>query len=371
MGIKKLSKNKYQARYFAGYNSRGQRVYPSKTFHTQKDANAWLTLKLREKHLGQYAEGSTLSLEQFLDQWLQTKKQSVRENTFYTYTRDIENYIRHDIGKVKLASLRPLHIEQWQISLDKRGISGKTIQHVRGFLAGALERAVKHKLISSNPVRDAENVKAKQTEMKCLTQSEAVNFLSQCEGHVGLILKLMLNTGLRPEEAVAVRWQDLTLEERGSVKVRVAVLRIPGGGWKFESPKTSNSLRKVGFPASLVASLKEHRKEQLEQRMKVRKHYKDHDLVFATAIGEPFARGRVRRQFKKTLERARLSEKIRLYDLRHSFVTLSLVAGVDLKTVSEEAGHATVAFTLDNYGHVLQVMRESAVDKREALFAAR
>ena len=54
-----------------------------------------------------------------------------------------------------------------------------------------------------------------------------------------------------------------------------------------------------------------------------------------------------------------------LYDLRHSFVTISLAAGIDLKTVSEEAGHASVAFTLDVYGPVLESMRDSAVSKRE------
>jgi integrase len=369
MGIKKLSKNKYQARYFAGYKSNGKRVYPSKTFRTLKDASAWLTIKMREKHLGQYAESSTLTLAQYLDQWLEAKKQSIRANTHHNYSVSVDNYLRNDLGRIRLSALRPHHIEQWQSNLLSK-LSSATVSSVRGMLGGALQRAVKHKLINQNPVRDAESVKLKKTEMHCLTPEQAHAFLSECKGQIGLLLKFMLNTGLRPEEIAGTRWKDLTLEDRGSVQVNEVVLRLHGGGWRFGPPKTNNAYRRVGFPSSLVAELKEHRRTQLENRLKLGKRYQDRDLVFAGPDGEPVSRGAVRRKFKPLLKRAGLPDAIRIYDLRHSFVTLSLVAGVDVKTVSEEAGHGSVSFTLDNYGHVLQVMRDSAVDKREALFSA-
>lgn len=369
MGIKKLGKNKYQARYFAGYNSKGKRVYPSKTFKTSSDATKWLTAKLREKHLGEYVEATTQTLEQYLDQWLIAKKNSLRENTLYSYTGYINQYVRHQIGHLKLTSVRGHHIEQWQASLVGR-ISAGTIAGVRSVLGSALSRAVRQRLIGRNPVKDAEPVKFKRIEKQCLTPEQANTFMAQCEGQIGLLLNLALNTGLRPEEALAVRWKDLELDEKPVVHVRQAIIRLKGGGWKAYTPKTRNSIRRIGLPTFLVHELKAHRKAQLETKLKVGRHYKDHDLVFASGIGTPLTGSMIWGEFKQTLKRAGLSETMRLYDLRHSFVTLSLAAGVDLKTVSEEAGHATAAFTLDHYGHVLEVMRDAAVEKRAALLAA-
>lgn len=369
MGIKKLSKNKYQARYFAGYNSSGKRVYPSKTFKTRKDANTWLTAKLREKHLGEYAEASTLTVAEYVDQWLTAKKQNIRENTLYTYTGYVEQYVRHEIGRMKLASVKPHHVEQWQTNLLAR-LSARTVASVRTMLSTVFQRAVRQQVLTRNPVRDAEAVRFKRIEKQCLGPVEAHAFMTACQGQIGLLLKLMLNTGLRPEEVMGIRWKDLDLEAKGIVRVRQVLLLLKGGGYKFYEPKTPNAIRSVGLPSFVIPELKEHRKTQLEQRMKVGRQYQDHDLVFATSIGTPFTKSPVRDEFKATLKRAGLSMTMRLYDLRHSFVTLSLAAGVDLKTVSEEAGHAKVAFTLDHYGHVLQVMRDAAVAKREAFLSA-
>jgi len=80
----------------------------------------------------------------------------------------------------------------------------------------------------------------------------------------------------------------------------------------------------------------------------------------------------LQKEFKVTAKRAGLPTSVRLYDLRHSFVTISRLAGVDPKTVvSREAGNASVAFTLDHYGHVLKEMHEAASDKREQLLRGR
>lgn len=369
MGIKKLSKNKYHARYFAGYNSHGKRVYPSKTFKTRRDANTWLTAKLREKHLGAYAEASTLTLSQYIEQWFAAKKHSLRENTLYTYDGYIRQYVG-DLGRMKLAAVRPNHIEQWQTQLLTR-ISARTVAGVRVMLGGVFRRAVKNRLITHNPVRDAEAPKWKRATKQCLTPEQANAFLDQCSGPIGQCLAFMLHTGVRPEEVMAVRWRDLDLDgERGACHVREVILRIAGGGWRFELPKTKNSIRTIGFPSTLATELKEHRRRQLEDRMKIGRHYQDYDLVFPMKIGTPLSRQPIVSEFKRTLARAGLPTTMRLYDLRHSFVTLSLAAEVDIKTVSEEAGHATTAFTLDHYGHVLKVMRDKAVDKRAALLAA-
>jgi integrase len=99
-------------------------------------------------------------------------------------------------------------------------------------------------------------------------------------------------------------------------------------------------------------------------------HYQHDDLVFASEVGAPLRFNRITyHHFRPTLERAGLRQ-IRLYDLRHIWVTLSLLSGVSPKTVSEQAGHSSVRFTLDYYAHVVSSEREGASDRLENLLFA-
>ncbi len=94
------------------------------------------------------------------------------------------------------------------------------------------------------------------------------------------------------------------------------------------------------------------------------------DLVFTTASGQPISADYLARNFKTILERAGLP-RFRLYDLRHTAATLALAAGVPPKVVSEQLGHASTAFTLDTYAHVLPHMQDEAAAKIEAMLFAK
>ena len=92
----------------------------------------------------------------------------------------------------------------------------------------------------------------------------------------------------------------------------------------------------------------------------------DSDLVFKTESGQPMNADGLGKNFRPILEVARLP-RIRLYDLRHTAATLALAAGVSPKVVSEQLGHASAAFTLDTYAHVLPHMQDEAATKVEAM----
>ena len=101
--------------------------------------------------------------------------------------------------------------------------------------------------------------------------------------------------------------------------------------------------------------------------------YESHDLVFATATGQPLDENNLaRRHFKPILRRAGLPGNVRLYDLRHTCATLLLAAGENPKVVSERLGHANITLTLDTYSHVLPTLQQGAAERLEAvLFAKR
>jgi integrase len=183
----------------------------------------------------------------------------------------------------------------------------------------------------------------------------------------------MIYCGLRPEEALGLQWADLELSShtRGVLRVNRVVHHLKGRGWRFHRPKTVSSERVIKFPADLATKLLEHRKVQLQQKLRAGSLWKDNDLVFANGIGEPLRRQGLEHHFKKMAERIGLPKQVSMYSLRHFFVTSSLIAGVDIKTVSREAGHSKVAFTMDVYGHVLDEMHDTAASKREQLLNSR
>lgn len=370
-GIRKLPNGRFRARYFAGYDNEGKRQYPAKTFDTQALAIAWRSEQVSSKHPGRQFEGRALTVSAYLDRWLEMKKQTLRSNSLRTYRQTLRDYVTPFVGEVPLTRLTPSHIENMQIALLKK-VSPTTVMLMRSTFGDALNKAVKLNLIRQSPMLATDAPKSRKFNHYPLTVEEALRFLDVCEtGRFGLLFRFALTTGLRPEETTGLRWSDLELGVRGVVRVNQVAHTVPGGGYQFEKPKTPNSERAIVFPADLVSRLQEHRREQLKEKFRIGQYWHDNDLVFTGLRGKPIKQCVLRKQFKILLAAAGLPKEIRQYDLRHAFVTFSLVAGVDAKTVSKEAGHASVAFTLQTYGNVLDEMHQTASDKREGLLRSR
>jgi integrase len=127
------------------------------------------------------------------------------------------------------------------------------------------------------------------------------------------------------------------------------------------APKTKSSRRRVSLTRGAVDALRAHLARQLEEIDRAGSLWQENGLAFASEIGEPLdRRDLTSRRFKPLLKRAKLSEKTRFHDLRHTCATLLLTKNVNPKIVSEMLGHATIAITLDTYSHVLPNMQDSA-----------
>jgi integrase len=154
--------------------------------------------------------------------------------------------------------------------------------------------------------------------------------------------------------------------EKGRVKIfRALKWNRKGGGWRLrDAPKTESGRRTLRLEPPVIAILKEWRKKQLAERLQAGNRYQNNNLVFCTPTGEPLYPTNVhRRHFRPVVEAAKISEDFTLYGLRHTFATLSMAAGVSEKKVSHDLGHATVAFTLDTYVHLVEVMHLEAEGK--------
>jgi integrase len=159
---------------------------------------------------------------------------------------------------------------------------------------------------------------------------------------------------------LALRWSDVDLEA-GTLRINRAL-----SGGEFAATKTPRSRRKVELSNTARAALRAHRKRQLEEQMKKAGLWKDHGLVFPSAVGTPLSHRNVVRSFKALLTRAGLPADTRLYDLRHTCATLLLNSNVHPKYVQELLGHASIAQTLDTYSQVLKGMDGGIGDAMDA-----
>ena len=174
---------------------------------------------------------------------------------------------------------------------------------------------------------------------------------------------MLATTGMRRGEGLGLRWRDLDLDARRAA-IRQTVLCV-GHETRFSEPKTDRSKRSVPLPSETVAALRSQRATQAEQRL-ASESYQDLGLVFATPHGGPLDPESVSAMFDRRV-RAVEVPRIRLHDLRHTFATLALQAGVHAKVVSEILGHASISITLDTYSHAIPSMQDDATSRVAAL----
>jgi integrase len=303
---------------------------------------------------------SNSTLNKYLDWWLYAAvDERLRSKTAHDYRTLLERYVRPEFGQKRISRLRPLDLQSLLRGMTARGLSARTVRYTHAVLRSALDQARRWKLLDENPALEMPLPRADRREIRVLGAEEAQRFVSLCghdkQTHVFLVA---LSTGLRPSEYLALRAGDFD-PERSTLTV-IRTLERSKGQWKFAETKRPRSRRTVVLPEAVA--------DQLKERILSEQLTSDRLLFESATRGPIHERNLVQRWFKPLLQRAALPN-IRLYDLRHTFATLALREGVPARLVSEQLGHASVAFTLEVYGHLLEESRAmTAARLSELLF---
>lgn len=359
----------YQIRVYRGKDAAGRRHWATVTVKgTRQDAQKELTRRLAAKDNGRLPATTRQTVEAYLTKWLSTDATPrVHSRTVDSYTRLLHTYVIPALGMKKLAALTAWDVQELVNSLTARPLSPRTVRYTVSVLRQALRRAVRLRLLPSNPVeaQDLTLPRQERTERRWLSPAEAAKLLATAEGHrLAALWHVAIMTALRPGEYLALRWSDVDL---AAATLTVRRTLLPGG--TFGTGKTNQSRRTVTLPASTVKSLKDHKRRQAEERLAAGDQWEDGDLVFCTVLGKPLDHNNVvHYHFKPLLKQAELPA-IRLYDLRHTGATLLLQAGENLKVVSERLGHASITLTADVYSHVSPAMQAKSAERLEGILA--
>ena len=341
-----------------------KRTYHNRTVYGPlRRAQEYLTRRLHERDLSRGVEGLQVTVEEFLDHWLKTAvKPKVRAKTYSDYAAMLRRYIRPAIGARMLTSVSPLEIQSAYQGMIDRNLSARTIRYAHSVLRAAIRQAVRWQLLLADPTQGVQLPSPQRREISVLTTEQARTFLKAALlTPQACLFAVALTTGMRPSEYLGLCWRDIDWD-RGTVSI-VRTIHKHEGQWIFADTKRVRSRRIVKMQTWVLELLKKLRNIADEAAACASEFA---DLIFTTARGEPINEEYlVKKHFKPLLQEAGLPN-IRLYDLRHTFATLALTVGVAPKVVSEQLGHASAAFTLDTYSHVLPHMQEEAAAKMEA-----
>ncbi|MDT5061464.1 MAG: integrase [Acidobacteriota bacterium] len=368
--IKRLGKEKYLVRVSLGTINGKVKLHNRTIYGKREEAESYERKIISQRKQGLPITPTKLTLEVYLKRWLDNRisKKVIRPNTAEEYENVLTRYVIPRCGSTKLADIRSSHVEDVMESMTEKGLSPNTIRHCVTVWHSALKRAIKQGLIHANPI-DAVELPAKQRpQVRAFNRDEALKFLdSSREDRYHVLFNLALYAGMRPEELVGLQRANVDLKA-SIIKVRTVIVWLKGSRWEFSTPKTKRGYRDIPIPRFVSNLLKEHMRQQSEQSMKVRRFYRDDlDLVFADRLGLPLRYEHINEDHINPICALAELGHASLYTFRHTFASLLLEAGENVKVVSEMLGHASVVITMDVYQHVLPSISEGASRKLEKL----
>ncbi len=320
---------------------------------TREDVRDRMARALAERADGLVFDDENLTVGEYLDSWLKgSVRGSVRQSTLDRYEIAVRVHIKPALGRLKLRKLTPAHIAGFYQDRLAAGFAPASVNKLHVTLHKALDQAVKWRIVPRNVAEMVKGPRPTPPEMRTLSAAETRRLLEAARGdRLEALYVLAVHTGMRQGELLALKWQDIDLEN-ATVRVRRTVTMSKGCILLGEA-KTKRSRRTIRLTDTSVRALRGHLARQMEEIGRLGDLYEDDGLVFTSGVGTVINPTNLRRRsFAPLLRRAGLN-RVRFHDLRHTCATLLLGRNVHPKYVQELLGHANIAITLDTYSHVV------------------
>lgn len=363
--IRQRPDGRWEARYTAGRNpGTGRQMQKSVYGATQDEVVKKLRRVLTQQDEGTLLEPSRLTIGQWLDTWMKEYTGHLKPRTKAMYQGNIDHRLRPALGAVKLQKLTAPQVQACYNSMGvgDNALSPKTIKNLHGILHSALQKAVEVGYIRFNPTEACTLPRVEKVPIKPLDEAQIGEFLKAIQGHrFETFYTVTLFTGMRQGEALGLGWDSIDFQ-KGTIFLH-RQLQLLKGQYSLV-PLKNDKTRTITPAASVMQLLKEHKRQQTEWQLKAGPAWDNVDgFVFTDELGNHLARQTVYQCFKSIL--GQMGYDVRFHDLRHSYAVVSLAGGDDIKTVQENLGHHTAAFTLDTYAHATEQMKKDSAARMD------
>ena len=363
--VRKRDDGRWEGRIVVGHKANGDPIFRHVYAKTQKALTEKLHQSIECYQDVELTEDSRMTLGEWLDRWLaEYKDGTIRSGTLEGYRNYIENYIKPQLGGKQVSLITTQDVQRMYRRLKSGGrvredaegskrLSDSTVRHIHTMLHGAMKAAVQAHIIPKNPTENATVPKSNYKPMQVLNEQELDTFLQavQKDDIWRDFFYTELMTGLRRGEICALMWRDFDAKA-GTLGISRTLHSKGQGIYALGDTKTSQGNRTIILPESVAALLRARKKASISQWI----------FPQPTSPELPMNPGTAYRRLKTLLEEAGLPS-IRFHDLRHTFATLALQNGMDVKTLSAMLGHVSAATTLDIYTHSTSEMQHAAARK--------
>lgn len=379
--ISQRQNGSYMARFTNRFGKR-------KCFYSMnlKEVKAWLNEATYEDKNKLNLTDDNITLNEWFEKWITIHKyKTICLNTKRHYVHVFKKHISPVIGTKKLCDINNLMIRDLINNLDKNGYQAETQSKVKILLVDMFDKAIIDDFAKKNPARGIKINKKEcdENSVRVLENYEQQVFFDCCKGtFYDNLFVVAVNTGLRPGEVCALKWEDVDLDTNEVIVNKTLLYqKLEGDDQKkfhFDPPKTKQSKRRVPLNKAALIALKKQKLQSDVVKAKSVK-FKDvpdefKDLLFTTKYGTPInavvyneAIGKIIDEINLTRDPLEEFEKFSAHCFRHTFATRCFESGVQPKTVQTYLGHASLKMTMDLYTHVLDDHKKEEMSKFEKL----
>lgn len=346
-----LPSGSWRAEVPLGHGDRVQRTFP-----TEREATKWRVATCAARDAGTFAKPTAETVNIWLDRWLAQKAGKTEPATHAFYTVKAQRHVRPHLGTLKLSALTPAKVEDWYAAMTRAGVSASEQRRAGRTLRTAVEDAVRQQVVPVNHAKAVKMPRSRPAEATALDLAQARRLIAAAGlTKWGPLVRLALDSGVRPQELFAIRRIDLP-DPCDVLNVRRAVQWVTGKPPREKEPKTAKGRGRAGFAAATAEALRGLPPGP------------PNGLLFAGKTGKWLNLRAFNDGSMQKLCKAAEIPYVPVKVLRHTSATLLLQAGANLKAVSERLGHEDPAMTLRVYQHVMPSMQEAVRDISQSLF---
>ncbi len=359
----------WQGRVTVGYDSNGKQIQRSISAKTQSELVKKISEMSADVRNGTYLENNSITVSEWLNTWLSTYLNHVAQNTAHEYRQKLERYIIPALGEIKLQKLTNKNVQDCinrvlyaPKSAGGKGLSPKSIKDIYGVFHVALNKAVEIRIISSNPAENCSLPRVVSMNRPFYDISDIELFLEAIHGHCHEIYyKTLLFTGIREAEGLGLTW-DCVDFTKNLIHIDKQLVRNRSTGEYFFAPPKDMEYRTLAVPESLMDLLRMQKFREAEKCKACGEFWEKKNLVFSNPTGGYLSYRTVYDCYKRIVRKIGLPE-MRVHDLRHAYASLALDNGDDIKTLQENLGHATAAFSLKVYAYSSSSMKTASANR--------